>query len=63
MEQLINFNGVKVLLTTGETSSEVQSYFKEADLIVAVHPLRIDVLKARAPVVIDWTSRPKARGK
>lgn len=38
MEQLIEFNGVKVLLTTGQTLQEVQSFLGQADVIFSVYP-------------------------
>ncbi len=48
MEQFIIFNGVKVLLTTGETLSEVQNLSEEADVIISVYPGRVQILKQTA---------------
>ena len=43
MDQLVEFNGVKVLLTTGQTLNEVQSFLDEADVVISVysHELRV----------------------
>ncbi len=45
MERWLEFNGVKVLLTTGEHESEVQSFFEEAYVVISVYPDRVKVLK------------------
>lgn len=37
-DELIHFNGVKVLLTTGREPREVQNYFDEADLVISIYP-------------------------
>lgn len=44
MEQLIEFNGVKVLLTTGQSLNEVQNMASEADVIISVYPGNVRVL-------------------
>lgn len=47
MEQLIEFNGVKILLTTGQSLHEVQNLFNgEADLILSVYPEDLRVLRS-----------------
>ena len=38
MEQLIRFNGVMVLLTTGQSIGEVQSFLDRADVVISVYP-------------------------
>lgn len=45
MEQLITFNGVRILLTTGKTLSEVQNFIGEADVILSVYPDCVQVLE------------------
>jgi hypothetical protein len=45
MEQLIDFNGVKVLLTTGQTQWEVQNFWDEADVVFSVYPHAVQCLK------------------
>jgi len=44
VEQLIEFNGVKVLLTTGQSLNEVQNMASEADVIISVYPGNVRVL-------------------
>lgn len=46
MEQLIEFNGVRVLLTTGETIAEVQNFIDQADVIISVYPQHTRVIWA-----------------
>lgn len=46
MEQFIEFNGVKILLTTGQDLSEVQSFLADADVVISVYPKSVKVLKA-----------------
>ena len=38
MEQLIEFNGVKILLTTGQSEREVQNWWDIADVVISVYP-------------------------
>jgi len=46
MEQLVEFNGVKILLTTGESLHEVQNFLDEdPDIILSVYPGRLRILK------------------
>lgn len=45
MEQFISFNGVQILLTTGESLHKVQSIADEADVILSVYPGRVRILK------------------
>lgn len=45
MEQLILFNGVRILLTTGQTVQEVQNYVDQADVILSVYPDKVMVLE------------------
>lgn len=45
MEQLIEFNGVKVLLTTGQKLSEVQNFLDVADAVISVYPSEVRILK------------------
>lgn len=56
MEQLIEFNGVKILMTTGEQRSEVQNWFDEADIVIAVYPDRVRVIKRRAEMEVTLES-------
>lgn len=51
MEQLIEFNGLRVLLTTGQTLSEVQNFEHVADLIISVYPHAVSIL--RSPVKVS----------
>ena len=44
MEQLIEFNGVKILLTTGQTAWEVQNWFDQADVVLSVYPDEVRIL-------------------
>lgn len=44
MEQLVIFNGVKVLLTTGQCFSEVQNFLDQADVVISVYPGQIAIL-------------------
>jgi hypothetical protein len=37
MEYLVTFNQIKVLLTTGQNLSEVQSMIQQADVIISVY--------------------------
>lgn len=46
MEQIFEFNGVKILLTTGERLSEVQNFADYADVIISVYQDRLQILKA-----------------
>lgn len=52
MEQLIDFNGVKVLLTTGQSLHEVQNMLDEADVVISVYPGDIRMLMDKAPTVL-----------
>lgn len=46
MEQLIVFNGVKILLTTGQNLYEIQNFTEEnLDVILSVNPEYFKVLK------------------
>lgn len=45
MEQLILFNGVKVLLTTGQQLSEVQNFLEMADVVISVYPDNVKILR------------------
>lgn len=38
METLIEFNDVKVILTTGQTMQEVQSFTGVGDVFISVYP-------------------------
>lgn len=50
MEQLIVFNGVKILLTTGQTLSEIQNFLEfKPDIIISVYPGDVRVLELGAP--------------
>jgi hypothetical protein len=53
VEQLIDFNGVKVLLTTGQRLSEVQNYLAEADVVFSVYARNIRVLYSKYPLATD----------
>jgi hypothetical protein len=46
-EARILFNGVVVVLTTGEQMSEVQNYVDEADVIISVYPHGTKILKEK----------------
>ena len=61
MEQLIDFNGVKVLLTTGQSLSEVQNHLEEADLVISVysHEVRILRRKFAGRIVMGTLEDPK----
>lgn len=48
MEQLIVFNGVYVLLTTGKTLSEVQNFLDLADAVISVYPKQVRVISPEA---------------
>lgn len=48
METLLVFNGVRVLLTTGETLHEVQNCLYEADVVISIYPDRPPLI-LRAP--------------
>lgn len=45
MEQSITFNGVRILLTTGKSISEIQNFIGEADVILSVYPDCVQVLE------------------
>lgn len=45
METLLEFNGVKILLTTGSDLSEVQSFLEQADVVISVYPDSVKILK------------------
>lgn len=53
MEQLIVFNGVRVVLTTGQSLSEVQSFLDGADVVISVYPRWVRVLREPAPAIVD----------
>lgn len=44
MEQLIEFNGVTICLTTGSDMNQVQHWL-EADVILSVYPGEVQILK------------------
>ena len=44
MEQLILFNGVRVVLTTGQAMREVQNFVDEGDVFISVHQGDVRVL-------------------
>jgi hypothetical protein len=37
MEQLIEFNGVRVVLTTGQSMREVQNFVDDGDVFISVY--------------------------
>lgn len=45
MEELIEFNGVRVVLTTGQRLSEVQNFLAVADVVISVYPGKVCILK------------------
>lgn len=47
MEQLIDFNGVKLVLTTGEHMDEVQNFLDEGDYFISVYPGRLKLIGGR----------------
>src|SRR3954467_11337837 len=49
-DRLIEFNGVKILLTTGHRLSQVQGHLAEAEVVVSVYAGDIRVLKSRHPI-------------
>lgn len=55
MEQLMSFNGVKVLFTTGQSLREIQAgdWIEQADLILSIYKDEVRVLKHIAKVVIS----------
>jgi hypothetical protein len=42
---LILFNGVKILLTTGQSLSEVQNFLDQADVVISVYPGDVRILR------------------
>jgi hypothetical protein len=52
MEQYIEFNGVRVVLTTGQTLDEVQSFTDVADVIISVYPGDTRVLRGTSQNII-----------
>lgn len=46
MEQLILFNGVKILLTTGQSEAEVQSHWDKANVVISVYQDDLRILKS-----------------
>lgn len=63
MEQLIEFNGVRVLLTTAEYLREVQSFLDQADLVIAVLPAtRPDYISVPTwDILIQWSEGKSQR--
>ena len=46
-EALLTFNGVKILLTTGQRMSEVQNFLGERpDIVISVYPGDVRILQA-----------------
>lgn len=44
MEQLVVFNGVRVLLTTGRSMREVQSFADQADVVLSIYPEKLPLV-------------------
>lgn len=44
MEKLIIFNGVKVVLTTGQSMSEVQNFLDEGQVFISVYAGSMKIL-------------------
>jgi hypothetical protein len=50
MEQLIEFNGVRVVLTTASAMREVQNYLDEGDVFISVY-------QGATRILLDKTER------
>ncbi len=50
------FNGVRVLLTTGEREHEVQNLYDQADVVISVYPPPIGIRWLREGTVkrVNW---------